>query len=85
MLLFENATDKTVHTGYYLPKAEIKDYNSINNGENVFDQPIKSYIKLHEDIKKITIDQGDTSTTSCLLDYPHFKEYYKMIAIDLSK
>ena len=24
-------------------------------------------------------------TTGCLLDYPHFKENHKMIAIDLSK
>ena len=29
--------------------------------------------------------QGDDYTTSCLLDYPYFKENYKMIAIDLSK
>ena len=30
-------------------------------------------------------DQGDGYTTSCLLDYPYFKEYFKLIAIDLSK
>ena len=24
-------------------------------------------------------------TNRCLLDYPYFKEHYKMIAIDLSK
>ena len=29
--------------------------------------------------------QGDDYTTGCLLDYPYFKEHYKMIAIDLSK
>ena len=27
VLLFENEGDKKVHTGYYLPKVEIKDYN----------------------------------------------------------
>ena len=32
-----------------------------------------------------TIGQGDDYTTSCLLDYPYFKKYYKMIAVDLSK
>ena len=26
-----------------------------------------------------------TYTTGCLLDYPYFKDYCKMIAIDLSK
>ena len=29
--------------------------------------------------------QGDDYTTSCLLDYVYFKNYYKMTAIDLSK
>ena len=29
--------------------------------------------------------QGDDYTTSCLLDYVYFKNYYKMAAIDLSK
>ena len=27
----------------------------------------------------------DVSTTGCLLDYPYFKKYHKLIAIDLSK
>ena len=36
-------------------------------------------------MKIFTIGQGDDYTTSCLLDYTYFKEYYKMIAIDLSK
>ena len=39
----------------------------------------------HENIRKITIGQGDDYTTGCLLDYTYFKKYYKMIAIDLSK
>ena len=29
--------------------------------------------------------QGDDYTTGCLLDYPYFKDHYKMIPIDLSK
>ena len=32
-----------------------------------------------------TTGQGDVYTTGCLLDYPYFKDSYKMIAIDLSK
>ena len=35
--------------------------------------------------KKIATAQGHDYTTSCLLDYPYFKENYKMIAIDLGK
>ena len=36
-------------------------------------------------IQKIATGQGDRSTAGCFLDYPYFKNYYKMIAIDLSK
>ena len=31
------------------------------------------------------IGQGNDYRTACLLDYPYFKENYKLIAIDLSK
>ena len=55
------------------------------DGKNIFDQPINSMTKTYENIRKITTDQGDDYTTSCLLDYTYFKKYYKMIAIDLSK
>ena len=49
-----------------------------------FDQPINNMIKTHENIRKITIGQGDDYTTGCLLDNTYLKKY-KMIAIDLSK
>ena len=41
ILTFENDTQRTSHSGYYLPNVEIKDYNVMVNGENFFDQPIK--------------------------------------------
>ena len=55
------------------------------DGKNVFEQHIISYIKSHENIRKIAIGQGDDYTTKLLLDYPYFKENYKMTEIDLSK
>ena len=55
------------------------------DGKNVFDQPINKMIKTYENIRKITIGQGDDYTTGCLLDYSYFKKYYKMIAVDFSK
>ena len=55
------------------------------DGKNVFDQPIKSYIKTYENIRKIKTGQRDDYTTGCLLDYNYFKNHYKMIALDLSK
>ena len=57
----------------------------MNDGKNFFDQPIKSELKTYENIRKIATGQGDDYTTGCLLDYSYFKDYDKMIAIDLSK
>ena len=50
-----------------------------------FGQAINNMTKTYEDIRKITTGQGDDYTTACLLDYTYFKNYYKKIAVDLSK
>ena len=84
VLSFENEDDRTSHSTYYLPKVEIKDYNVMIDGKNVFDQPINSNIKTYENIRKIATGKGDDYTTGCLLDYSYFKGHYEMIAIDLS-
>ena len=55
------------------------------DGKNFFDQPINNDYKTYENIRKIATGQAGDYTTGCLLDYPYFKENYKMIAIDLSK
>ena len=84
VLAFENDDNRTTHNTYYLPNVEIKDYNIMINGENVFDQPIKNNKVTYENIRKIATGQGDDYTTGCLLDYPYFANTYKMIAVDLS-
>ena len=56
------------------------------DGKNFFDQPVKKNDKMtYKNIRKIATSQGDNYTTGSLLDYPYFKENYKMIAIDLRK
>ena len=55
------------------------------DGRIFFDQSIYSISKTQENIRKIATGKGDDYTTGCLLDYPYFKENYKMIAIDLSR
>ena len=85
VLAFEYDTQRKSHSDYYLPNVEIKNYNVMINGENFFDQPIKNNKVTYENIRKIAAGQGDDYTTGCLLDYPYFKNSYKMIAADLSK
>ena len=82
---FENDGQRLRNKRYYIPNAEIKDYNVMIDGKNFFDQPVKNDKVTYENIRKIVIGQGDDYTTGCLLDYTYFKKYYKMIAIDLSK
>ena len=40
---------------------------------------------IYSNIRKITTGQDDDYTTGCLQNYAFLKNYYKMIAIDLSK
>ena len=54
-------------------------------GKIFFDQPVKNNNKTYENIRKIATCQVDDCTTGCLLDYAYLRDYYKMIAIDLSK
>ena len=65
VLSFENECDRKVHTGYYLPKAEIKDYSVIIDGKNVMDQPVKNNIRTYDNIRKVSTGQRDDFTTGC--------------------
>ena len=55
------------------------------NAENFFNQPVKDNKVTYENIRKVATGQGDDYTTGCLLDYPYFRDSYKIISIDLSK
>ena len=55
------------------------------NGENFFDQFIKNDKVTCENIRKICIGSCDDYTTGSLLNYPYFKDTYKVVVADLSK
>ena len=84
-LSFEDNTVGTGHTVYFVPKVEIKEQNVMINDTNFYNQRVQNDTRASENIQHLAPDQGDHSTTGCLLDYPYFKENYKLIAIDLSK
>ena len=54
VLLFENEVDRKVHTGYYLPKVEIKDYIVMIDAKNFFEQPVKSDLRTYDNVRKIS-------------------------------
>ena len=84
VLAFENDEQRT-NNRYYLPNVEIKYENVMIDGKNFFDQPVKNNEVTYENIRKIATGQGDDYKTGCSLDYIYFKNYYKMIVVDLSK
>ena len=84
-LEFENHEQRTSSKGYYCPNVEIKDYNVMIDGKNFFDQPVKNNKVTQENIRKIAFGKEDDYTSGCLLGYSYFKDYYKMVAVDLSK
>ena len=55
------------------------------DGQNLFDEPVKSNFRIYDNIWKIATSQGDDYTTSFLLDYKYFNKNHKMIALYLSK
>ena len=85
VLSFEGVDGRESQKRYYLPNLKIKDYNVMIDGRNFFDQPIKTDLNTYDNIRKIATGQCDDCATGCLLDYPYFKKYYKLIAIDLGK
>ena len=91
VLAFDNTDNGTKkvernrHTKYFLPRVDITNYNVLIHGRNFYDQPINDLVKQSDEIRKTATGQGDDYTTGCLLDYYYFKDYYNLIAVDLSK
>ena len=64
---------------------EINLHNVTIDGIIFFNQARKIDLKEYGSIRKIGTGICDDGTTGCLLDDPHFKKLYELIAIDLSK
>ena len=67
----------------YLPRVMVKDFNVIIDKLAFFHLPIKTEEEVYEKI--LDIGRNSEYTTGNLLDYKYFKNYYILIAVDLSK
>ena len=81
----DNITDENSYRKYFLPRCKIKNDNIEIDGTNFYDQAINDLIKQYDEVRKISIGQGDDYTTGCLLDFCLFWKKYRSIAVDLSK
>ena len=70
---------------YFLPRAEINNYNVLIDGIRFYDQPANDLIKQYNEVRNVSTGRGVDYTTGCLLDCAYFKETYRLIEVDLSK
>ena len=80
----DNITDENSYRKYFLPRCKIKNDNIEIDGTNFYDQAINDLIKQYDEVRKISIGQGDDYTTGCLLDFGYFEKNYRFIGADLS-
>ena len=73
------------HRTYFLPWVKIENYNIEIDGWNFHDQPVNDLIKKYDEVRKVSTEQGDDYTISCLLDFAYLKNNYRLIATNLSK
>ena len=79
VLSFENETDRTSFSKYYVPTVEIKDFNVLTDGKPFFEIPIKNKEEAYE--KNIEMSRNNQYITGNLLDYEYFSKHYRLIAI----
>ena len=78
-------TDESWYRKYFLPRVKIENYNIEIDGRNFHDQSVNDLIKQYDEVRKISIIQGNDYTTDCLLDFAYFEKKYRLIAANLSK
>ena len=86
VISFKNGNDgpwRHSFDDYYIPLAEIKDFNALIDNKPFFDQPIKNKQETYEKLTEIS--RNNDSTTGNSFDYLYHQNYYKRIGIDLSR
>ena len=79
-----NANTEESRRRYYLPRAEIKDYNVLIDGINFYDQNVNSSIVRYNELLKMTTGRSEDYSTGCLLDYDYYIKDFNIVGIDLS-
>ena len=79
-----NANTEESRRRYYLPRAEIKDYNILVDGRNFYDQNVNSSIVRYNELLNMTTGRSEDYSTGCLLDYDYYIKDFNILGIDLS-
>ena len=79
-----NANTENTRRRYYLPRAEIKNYNVLIDGRNFYNQHVNSSIVRYSELLKMTTGRSEDYSTRCLLDYDYYIKDFSIGGIDLS-
>ena len=79
-----NANTEESRRRYYLPRAEIKDYNVLIAGRNFYDQNVNSSIVRYNELLKMTTGRSEDYSKGCLLDYDYYIRDFSIVGIDIS-
>ena len=79
-----NANTEESRRRYYLPTAEIKDYDVLIDGRNFYDQNVNCSIVRYQELLKMTPGTSEDYSTGCLLDYDYYIKDFNIVGIDLS-
>ena len=79
-----NANTDELRRRYYLPRAEIKDYNVLIDGRNFYDQNVNSSIVRYNELLKMTTGRSEDYSTGCLLGHDYYIKEFNIAGIDLS-
>ena len=55
-----------------MPRIKIKNYNIEIDGRNFYDQPINNSVKQYDEVRKVSLGQGDDYAAGCFLDFAFF-------------
>ena len=77
-----NANTEESRRKYYLPRAEIKDYNVLIDGRNLYDQNVNSSTVRYNELLKMTTGRSEDYSTGCLLDYDYYIKDFNIVRIN---
>ena len=83
--LGNNVTNKNSYRRYFLSRSEIKNCNIEIDERNFYDQSFNDLINQYNEVRKISIGQGNDYIAGFLLDLGYFEKNYRLIAADLNK
>ena len=79
-----NANTEESRRRYYLPRAEIKDYNVLIDGRNFYYQNVNNSNVRYNELLKMATGRSKDCSTGCLLDYDYYIKDFNIVGIDLS-